>query len=108
MQINIIENILIAIENIEFNDKAHIEFQNSFKEKLEKANCMKNGFEVIQSDLDIFFHENEFIAIEFINILKGYYLRKLVIEKTGNEKDFRVFKNLEAFENRFLNKYRSS
>ena len=108
MQINIIENILIAIENIEFNDKAHIEFKNSFKEKLEKANCMKNDFETIQSDLDIFFHENELIAIEFIDILKGYYLRKLVIEKIGNEKDFRVFKSLEAFENRFLNRYRSS
>jgi len=40
--------------------------------------------------------------------LKGYYLRKFVIEKTGNERDFRVLINLEAFENRFLNRYKSN
>lgn len=108
MHINIIDNILIAIENIEFNDKCHIEFQNTFKEKLEKANSLKNGFEIMQSDLDNFFNENKFIATEFISILKGYYLRKFVIEKTGNERDFRVLINLEAFENRFLNRYKSN
>ena len=106
MNENIIDNILAAIENIELYDVTQKEFRDLFKYKLKKANCMKNGFELMQSDLDNFFHENIFIATEFINILKGYYLRKLVIEKTGDEEDFRVFSNLEAFENRFLNRYR--
>ena len=105
---NIVDEVLRAIEEVKCNNLEIEIFKSTFKAQLLLTENIEDGFYEEQEKLENLLQENIGVAKRFFNILKTHFLEKIYIYKTGNDQDFKMFTSIRSFESRFLNIDRES